>query len=552
VRWTGASFATIQSLGPFPGAVSTSSAALAVSADGSIIVGRATGADQNDHAFIWSAAAGMRDLKTVLVGDYGLDLSGWTLSEATGISNVVNGSFTVVGNGIDEQGQPEGFVAFLATPACSDGIDNDGDGRTDYPADTGCTSPVDWSETFDCQDGIDNDGDGLIDYPADPGCESPVDVGEQPQCSDHVDNDGDGRVDYPDQYPGCVSPDDPIERAQCSDGVDNDGDGLIDYPADTGCSSATAPSESPVALTAGNLVAVDRTSRAVFRVDVTTGAQTLISQAAHLEEPQGIAQRGAEVVVADPAGLVTVAGSGVQRLASPPLVANESLQVVFDAALNAYVLEASGISKVIWNPAGLGAKSTWLAVPTPEPIPVLSILKGDALAIEQSGSFLTAGLSLNGDGLFRVTPPTPTVAILRPGVENLTWRDIALEASGTILAVGDKGAHTGVYRVNPSTGASTALNESYAWQTPTGVAVAANGAIYVADAGTCASGSCSGGRIVRVDAMTGAVTPLASGGFIAGELDVVVLPEPEPWTIWLAGVAALAALHRRRSARRSR
>ena len=45
VRWTGASFGAIQSLGAFPGAVSTDSRALAVSANGAIIVGRAANAD---------------------------------------------------------------------------------------------------------------------------------------------------------------------------------------------------------------------------------------------------------------------------------------------------------------------------------------------------------------------------------------------------------------------------------------------------------------------------------------------------------------------------
>ena len=35
----------------------------------------------------------------------------------------------------------------LPPPACSDGIDNDADGRTDYPADPGCTSATDTDET---------------------------------------------------------------------------------------------------------------------------------------------------------------------------------------------------------------------------------------------------------------------------------------------------------------------------------------------------------------------------------------------------------------------
>jgi probable HAF family extracellular repeat protein len=647
VRWIGASFGTVQSLGPFPGSVNTDSEALAVSSDGSRIVGRAAGPDLTDRAFLWDAAHGMRDLKAVLVADYGLDLTGWVLSEATAISNVTGGAFTIVGTGIDPQGNPEGWVAFLATPACRDGVDNDGDGAIDYPGDPGCTSPADWSESFDCSDGLDNDGDGDVDFPADAGCESASDPTERPDCSDGIDNDGDtfvdypqdrgcagpaspienpacqngidddldgavdypadpqctapsdaseipdcsdgldndgdgfvdfpadpqcesaadlseagqcadgldndgdGRIDYPEQYPGCTDPNDPIEAAQCSDGVDNDGDGAIDYPADPGCNSPGAQSENPVTLATGDLIAVDRASRAVFRVDTTTGAQTLISQGARLLAPQGVAQRDAELVVADPAGLVVVSRSGAQRLVSPPLTCNESLQVVFDAAGDAYVLEAGRISKVAWNPGGVGAKSDWLLVPTAQPIPLLGAFDGDALAIESSGSFVTAGLSLYGDGVYRLTPPTPSVAILRMGFESLRWLDLAIEANQTILAVGTKAA-TGIYRVNPSTGASTPLNSSYAWQRPTGVAVGAQGQIYVADAGMCVDGACTGGKIVRVDPVTGAVTPLSSGGWIAGELDVVALPEPGPGAMWLAGLGALAALHRLRTSRRRR
>ena len=63
-------------------------------------------------------------------------------------------------------------------PECSDGIDNDGDGVIDFPADPGCESPQDDSEGNECSDGIDNDGDGLIDFGSDPGCESPQDDSE--------------------------------------------------------------------------------------------------------------------------------------------------------------------------------------------------------------------------------------------------------------------------------------------------------------------------------------------------------------------------------------
>jgi len=114
-----------------------------------------------------------------------------------------------------------------------------------------------------CSDDIDNDGDGFVDLD-DPGCDSSKDDDEfnepaieppppepDTQCSDGFDNDGDGLVDLND--PGCDSSEDddefnepsieppppepePEPVTQCSDGIDNDGDGYIDL-IDFGCDS---------------------------------------------------------------------------------------------------------------------------------------------------------------------------------------------------------------------------------------------------------------------------------------------------------------------------
>jgi hypothetical protein len=136
-------------------------------------------------------------------------------------------------------------------PECSDGVDNDGDGRIDHPADRQCESPSDPSEDPQCSDSLDNDADGDVDSPADAGCRSARDNSESPnpQCSDAVDNDGDSKTDYPDD-PGCRSRTDNSEspNPQCSDGADNDGDGRTDYRDDPGCRSArdnTEDSDSP-------------------------------------------------------------------------------------------------------------------------------------------------------------------------------------------------------------------------------------------------------------------------------------------------------------------
>jgi len=70
----------------------------------------------------------------------------------------------------------------VLTAACADGIDNDSDLLIDYPADPGCSSSLDNSETDppppECSDSIDNDSDGNIDYPADLGCDNALDTTE--------------------------------------------------------------------------------------------------------------------------------------------------------------------------------------------------------------------------------------------------------------------------------------------------------------------------------------------------------------------------------------
>jgi hypothetical protein len=62
-------------------------------------------------------------------------------------------------------------------PACSDGVDNDGDGLTDASADPGCSGPGVLLEDPACDDGMDNDHDRGIDL-ADPGCNGPYDTTE--------------------------------------------------------------------------------------------------------------------------------------------------------------------------------------------------------------------------------------------------------------------------------------------------------------------------------------------------------------------------------------
>ncbi|MBP6858083.1 MAG: DUF11 domain-containing protein [Candidatus Pacebacteria bacterium] len=148
------------------------------------------------------------------------------------------------------------------------------------------------TQNYQCNDGIDNDGDGLTDYPTDPGCSSPTDNDEYnqvvvSQCvinsfyasptsvssggyttlywstsnCDSVTVDG---ISYPINGSGSFGPlysgrnyelrafkNGQVQTRstfvsvnqvqnptyQCNDGYDNDGDGKVDYPNDPGCSS---------------------------------------------------------------------------------------------------------------------------------------------------------------------------------------------------------------------------------------------------------------------------------------------------------------------------
>jgi len=98
-------------LGDLPGG-DFGSGASSVSGDGSIIVGFGTSASGKE-AFVWDEANGMQVLAQVL-SNQGIDISGWTLSSATGIS--ADGS-TIVGYGTNPAGFQEAFIATIPEPS---------------------------------------------------------------------------------------------------------------------------------------------------------------------------------------------------------------------------------------------------------------------------------------------------------------------------------------------------------------------------------------------------------------------------------------------------
>ncbi len=100
----------------------SSTEAVDLSADGKVVVGAgdsATGAE----AFVWDARHGIRPLRQLLVQQYGLNLDGWSLEEASAISD---DGRTIVGTGTNPAGQREGWVARLPVIVPAD-FDEDGD-----------------------------------------------------------------------------------------------------------------------------------------------------------------------------------------------------------------------------------------------------------------------------------------------------------------------------------------------------------------------------------------------------------------------------------------
>ena len=209
------------------------------------------------------------------------------------------------GPGVSRQIVPQ-RVLYSTRAQCSDSIDNDNDGRTDFGNDAGCLSAHDnaesrcgnnlkesenqevcdgtdlagkpcasekgsgWTGTISCandcrsfntsscsapyvppapqcSDGQDNDLDGPADYPSDASCSSATDNDESSpvQCADTKDNDSDGKTDTQDT--GCSGPTDNNEsdNPQCDDNVNNDADTWTDFPDDPGCEFQLDETESP-------------------------------------------------------------------------------------------------------------------------------------------------------------------------------------------------------------------------------------------------------------------------------------------------------------------
>jgi probable HAF family extracellular repeat protein len=125
-RWTNEN--GLEDLGSLPGKNITHPTG--VSDKGSIIVGGGWKDGTNGQAYIWDSIHGMRDLKTVLQTEYGLNLTGWTLEVADAISP--DGKI-IVGTGTNPSGQKEAYRVVLGDPTGAKTITNNEAGFKIYP-----------------------------------------------------------------------------------------------------------------------------------------------------------------------------------------------------------------------------------------------------------------------------------------------------------------------------------------------------------------------------------------------------------------------------------
>lgn len=110
-RWTQAT--GMVGLGQLDGG--NNSVALAASGNGSIIVGYAdNGITHIQEPFVWNQTRGLHSLRDFLVNGLGLDLTGWALDSAYGVSA---DGLTIVGTGF-HNGYDEGWIAHIPEPTC--------------------------------------------------------------------------------------------------------------------------------------------------------------------------------------------------------------------------------------------------------------------------------------------------------------------------------------------------------------------------------------------------------------------------------------------------
>ncbi len=223
------------------------------------------------------------------------------------------------------------------------------------------------------------------------------------------------------------------------------------------------------------------------------------------------------------AGRILVADDGARALllvdpvtgATAPISVGGQFQqphgIAFDGTGSIYVMDAS--SGLLRIDAQSGAQTL---VSPHSNFSASSPVGAVGIAVEQGGTVIV-GDSLNG--VVRVNPTTGSVASLASGFLAL---GVAVADDGTIFATdGAALAHgtSRVVKIDPVTGVVTPVSVGQNLIIPAGLVIEADGSLLVADAGSFGGGA---DQIIKIDPATGNQTVVSTGGQLGGTTGITM------------------------------
>lgn len=218
-------------------------------------------------------------------------------------------------------------------------------------------------------------------------------------------------------------------------------------------------------LSPGDVLTVDPSApgeAGVFKLDSSTWQATLISSNGYFSEPMGIAlSNDGKILIGDPQ-YPNGSGSGAIFKIDPIT----GMQTILSSG------------NLFTDPRGIAVAANG------------DIFVADPDAFNYYG------------GVIKVDPDTGTQTKIYQSADiNAGPIYLAFEANGNLVVSDVSGTSKGVVRVNPATGIGVQLAAGGNFVYPLGIAVAANGDIFVAD---------NGGKIIKIDPVSGAQTVIAS------------------------------------------
>ena len=234
---------------------------------------------------------------------------------------------------------------------------------------------------------------------------------------------------------------------------------------------AAASPATPSGLVPGDIYVTDDSANAVFRIDPTTGTQTLVTSGGALGFPLGIA-------IGPDGNLWVASGNWV------PTSTSEAAVVRVDPDTGTQTVVST--DDQFEFPSGIAF--------APD---------GDLYVTDQ-GSAATGVTTADGS-LFRVDPVSGAQALISHGDLLIDPVDLAFAPDGSLFVVDWGGGTDGaVIQVDVTTGDQTLVSSGGYFVNPNGLAIASDGSILVAD--QIVRSSTNDGKIIRVDPEDGTQT----------------------------------------------